>query len=190
MPRSGEEATLTYRGLPYDIVEDLLPNSVGWKQAAQVLLPREENAIGRPITPLHGGHVGLLCTAGLLNGVFGVGDDRHIARWRSVKHVTEFHEEEGDTKIIRRREKWSNELHLLYITGKVMKLTEKAPRKETAMENAHLRMGLLEYERNTEKIASRIRVRVSHYIGEDEDAPPAQRLRERLGCRGDHSRGV
>jgi hypothetical protein len=38
------------------------------------------------------------------------------------------------------------------------------------MENAHLRMGLLEFERNTEKIATRIRVRVSHYIGEDEDA--------------------
>ena len=38
------------------------------------------------------------------------------------------------------------------------------------MENAHLRMGLLEYERHTEKIATRIRVRVSHYIGEDEDA--------------------
>jgi hypothetical protein len=38
------------------------------------------------------------------------------------------------------------------------------------MENAHLRMGLLEFERNTEKIATRVRVRVSHYIGEDEDA--------------------
>lgn len=38
------------------------------------------------------------------------------------------------------------------------------------MENAHLRMGLVEYERYTEKIATRIRVRVSHYIGEDEDA--------------------
>ena len=38
------------------------------------------------------------------------------------------------------------------------------------MENAHLRMGLLEFERNTEKIATRIRVRVSHYIGEDEYA--------------------
>lgn len=38
------------------------------------------------------------------------------------------------------------------------------------MENAHLRMGLLEYERNTERIATRIRVRVSHYIGEEEDA--------------------
>jgi hypothetical protein len=31
-------------------------------------------------------------------------------------------------------------------------------------------MGLLEYERYTEKIAARIRVRVSHYIGEDDVA--------------------
>jgi hypothetical protein len=38
------------------------------------------------------------------------------------------------------------------------------------MENAHLRMGLLEYERYTEKIATRIRVRVSHYIGVDDEA--------------------
>jgi hypothetical protein len=38
------------------------------------------------------------------------------------------------------------------------------------MENAHLRMGLLEYERYTEKIATRIRVRVSHYIGEADRA--------------------
>jgi tRNA1(Val) A37 N6-methylase TrmN6 len=126
MPVSGE-AALIYCGLPYDLIEDLLPHSAAWKQVAQVLLPGEDVAIGRPITPLHGGHVGLLCTAGLLNGVFGQGEERHIARWRSVKHVTEFHEEEGDTKIIRRREKWSNELRLLYVTGKVMKLTESAP---------------------------------------------------------------
>jgi Uncharacterised methyltransferase family (DUF6094) len=76
--RSGE-ATLSYRGLPYNTIEDLLPHSSAWKQAAQVLLPSEDMAIGRPITPLHGGHVGLLCTAGLLNGVFGQGEERHIA---------------------------------------------------------------------------------------------------------------
>jgi hypothetical protein len=124
-----EEATLTYRGLPYNVIEDLLPHSAAWKRAGQILLPSEEIAIGRPITPLHGGHVGLLCTAGLLNGVFGQGEDRHIARWQSVKHVTEFHEEEGDTKIIRRREKWSNELRLLYVTGKAVKLAESAQKK-------------------------------------------------------------
>jgi hypothetical protein len=128
VPQSGE-ATLIYRGLPYNVIEDLLPHSTAWKQAAQVLLPNEDTAIGRPITPLHGGHIGLLCTAGLLNGVFGQGEERHIARWRSVKHVTEFQEEEDDAKIIRRREKWSNELRLLYITGKVMKLTENAPKE-------------------------------------------------------------
>ena len=38
------------------------------------------------------------------------------------------------------------------------------------MQNAHVRMGLLEYERYTEKIATRIRVRVSHYIGKDDEA--------------------
>ena len=38
------------------------------------------------------------------------------------------------------------------------------------MENAHLRMGLLEYERYTERIATRIRVRVSHYIGDADEA--------------------
>jgi hypothetical protein len=128
VPRSGE-ASLSYRGLPYNLIEDLLPRSAARRQAAQVMLPSEDIAIGRPITPLHGGHVGLLCTAGLLNGVFGQGEERHIARWRSVKHVSEFHEEEGDTNIIRRREKWSNELRLLFVAGKVMKLTESAPKE-------------------------------------------------------------
>jgi len=37
------------------------------------------------------------------------------------------------------------------------------------MENAHLRMGLLEFERYTEKIATRIRVRVGHYIGDGDE---------------------
>ena len=87
-------------------------------------MPREDVATGRPITPLHGGHVGLFCTAGLLNGVFGQGDDRHIARWRSVKHVTTFVEEDGDEQIIHHRERWANELRLVYADGRTLKLTE------------------------------------------------------------------
>jgi hypothetical protein len=38
------------------------------------------------------------------------------------------------------------------------------------MQNAHLRLGLLEYHRVTEKTSTRIRVRVSTYIGEDAQA--------------------
>jgi hypothetical protein len=38
------------------------------------------------------------------------------------------------------------------------------------MENAHLRLGLLEYVRVTEKASTRIRLRVDRYIGEDRQA--------------------
>ncbi len=129
VPGSGE-ASLTYRGLPYDLLEDLLPHSQAWRQVAPLLLPNEDVAAGRPITPLHGGHVGLLCTAGLLNGVFGEGEDRHIARWRSVKHVTTFVEQEGDAEIVHHRERWTNELRLVYADGRTLKLTETSAKKE------------------------------------------------------------
>ena len=129
VPPSGE-ASLGYRGLPYDLLEDLLPQSGAWRQTIPFLMPHEDVATGRPITPLHGGHVGLLCTAGLLNGVFGDGDQRHIARWRSVKHVTTFVEEDGDTQIVHHRERWANELRLVYADGRTLKLTETAAKPE------------------------------------------------------------
>jgi hypothetical protein len=69
-------ASVSYRGLPFDTIEDLIPASPAWKQVAPFLLPKEEMASGLPITPLRVGHVGLLCTAGLLNGVFGDGAAR------------------------------------------------------------------------------------------------------------------
>jgi len=122
--------TLIHRGLPLDQIEDEIPQSQAWKQAAPFLLPKEEMASGRPITPLHGGHVGLLCTAGLLNGVFGQGSDRHIARWRSVKHTTVIHEKEENVEITRKRERFSNELSLVYQDGRTLLLTESAKKQE------------------------------------------------------------
>ena len=38
------------------------------------------------------------------------------------------------------------------------------------MQNAHLRLGLLEYHRMTEKTSTRIRLRVDRYVGEEEQA--------------------
>jgi hypothetical protein len=117
-------ASIVYRGLPLDEIEDLIPMSPAWKQVAPFLLPKEEIASGRPITPLHAGHVGLLCTAGLLNGVFGQGADRHMARWRSVKHTTIIKEKEDEVEITRKRERFSNELSLVYQDGRTLVLTE------------------------------------------------------------------
>jgi hypothetical protein len=44
---------LVYRGLPLDQIEDLIVHSSAWKQVEALLLPKEEMAGGRPITPLH-----------------------------------------------------------------------------------------------------------------------------------------
>src|SRR6266705_810775 len=119
-------ATLDYRGLPLDELEDLLANSPAWRQARRVThAPRPEFA-GRPLTSLHQGHVALLCTSGMMNGCFGEGKDRHVAYWESVKVVDRREEEEDGTTIIHERERFSKRLTLLYADGRIALLSEKA----------------------------------------------------------------
>ncbi|HVI08313.1 MAG TPA: DUF6094 domain-containing protein, partial [Candidatus Binatia bacterium] len=79
---SGAAVRMIHRGLPLDELEDLLPKSSAYRQAAAVIFAQQAEVTGRPLTPLHGGHVGLLCTAGMLNGIFGEGESRHIAHWQ------------------------------------------------------------------------------------------------------------
>jgi len=122
---------LTHLGILLDEVEDLLLESAAYRQAGRVLLPKLGHVRGRPLTPLHGGHVGLLCTAGMLNGVFGEGEDRHIAHWRSVKFTDHWEEEEEDgTKILHDRERFSHELTLVFANGKTQVLTHEKKESE------------------------------------------------------------
>jgi hypothetical protein len=118
--------TLKHDGIPLDQVENLLLKSAAYRQLSLSLLHQCEDVRGRPITPLHGGHVGLLCTAGLLDGVFGDGDERHIARWRSTKYVDHWEEEHDDGgKTIHDCERFSQELTLLYANGHTEILTHE-----------------------------------------------------------------
>lgn len=57
VPPSGQ-VQLVYRGLPLDTIEDLLPASAAHRQAGRIVFAPEVRAAGRPLTPLHGGHVG------------------------------------------------------------------------------------------------------------------------------------
>ncbi len=125
VPSSGP-VLLTNAGIPLDEVEDLLLESSAYRQAGRVLLPKLGDVRGRPLTPLHGGHVGLLCTAGMLNGVFGEGESRHIAHWRSVKFTDHWEEQEEDgTRILHDRERFSHELTLVFANGKTQILTHE-----------------------------------------------------------------
>lgn len=125
VPASAAPAELQYRGLPLDEVEDLVLSSAAWSKTRAFLLPAEAGSVGRPITPLHGEHVGLLCIAGLLDGVFGAAEDRHIARWRTVKYVTTFEEKLDGYTEIHKRERFSNELALIYEDGRTLILTDE-----------------------------------------------------------------
>ena len=118
----GAPVRLVHRGLPLDQIEDLLPRSSAYRQASAVLFAQRTDVSGRPLTPLHGGHVGLLCTAGMLNGIFGDGETRHIAHWQSVKLIDKSEEEEDGKTIIREKERFSNELTLVFCTGEITSL--------------------------------------------------------------------
>ena len=116
---SADPGRMVYRGLPLDQIEDLLPKSSAYRQAASILFAEQADISGRPLTPLHGGHVGLLCTAGMLNGTFGEGEARHIAHWQSIKVVDRTEEEEDGATVVREKERFSNELTVVYSTGQI-----------------------------------------------------------------------
>jgi hypothetical protein len=55
-----------------------------------------------------------------LNGIFGCGDQRHIAFWQAVKIVDKTEEEdEKGIVTVREKERFSNELTVVYSTGQV-----------------------------------------------------------------------
>ena len=127
-------ARLEYRGLPLDTIEDLLPTSPAWRQAHRVTHAPTTELVGRPLTPLHKGHLGLLTVSGCLNGCLGEGKDRHVAFWESVK-VVDRTEEESDSGeiVVREKERFSQRLTLLYADGRIALLSEK-PRGNAAEE--------------------------------------------------------
>lgn len=119
-------ARLEYRGLPLDLVEEQVRSSPAWRQAQRVTHAPTTELVGRPLTPLHKGHLGLLTVSGCLNGCLGEGKDRHVAFWESVKLVDRT-EEEADSGgvVIREKERFSQRLTLLYADGRIALLSEK-----------------------------------------------------------------
>lgn len=116
VPASGC-AELTYAGLPLDAIDDLLPTSPAYRQVSQILDPQPVSLKTRPLTPLHKGHIGLLSTAGLLNGIFGSGDRLHVAAWKTKKRVIKTEETDDEKITIREREQFVHELAVAFANG-------------------------------------------------------------------------
>ena len=117
IPESGS-VELVYRGLPLDEIEDLLPRSAAYRQAQRILFGPPKQFSGRPLTPLHAGHVAICAVSGMLDGVFGSGESRHVAAWNAVKVIDRSEEVEEDGTIVRReRERFVNELTPVFASG-------------------------------------------------------------------------
>jgi hypothetical protein len=116
------------RGLTMEVLEDLLPSSRAYRQAGRILFAPEVQVHGRPLTPLHAGHVGILSCSGLLNGVFGTGEARHVACWETGKIVDRFEEtDDQEVTTIRERERFTQRLTLVFANGRTALLSEEDP---------------------------------------------------------------
>ena len=126
VPSGTPTVRLNYRGLPLDAVEDLLTTSRAYRQAGRIVFAPPVHVTGRPLTPLHEGHAGILSCSGLLNGVFGGGALRHVACWQTGKTVDRFEETDDDeVTTIRERERFTQSLTLIYADGRTAELSEE-----------------------------------------------------------------
>ncbi len=126
VPAGPASVRLTYDGLPFDAIEDLLPFSRAYREAVRSVFAPPIQVAGRPLTPLHEGHAGILSCSGLLNGVFGTGPLRHVACWQTSKKID--HIEETDDRgvtTLRDRERFTQSLTLIYADGRVAELLEE-----------------------------------------------------------------
>jgi hypothetical protein len=119
-----EPVSLVYRGIPLDTVEDVLPRSTAYRQAARILFCPPNRAAGRPLTVLHPGHVGIVAVSGMLDGCLGSGDSRHLATWTCVKVVDKIEEVEDGVTTIRERERFTQTLTLAFHDGRTAILTD------------------------------------------------------------------
>ena len=71
---------------------------------------------------------GILSCSGLLNGVFGTGEARHVACWETGKVVDRFEEtDDQEVTTIRERERFTQRLTLVFADGRTAVLSEEDP---------------------------------------------------------------
>jgi len=105
----------------------LLKDSPLVPRLQDLLEPRSLSEVTQPPTRLHVGHLGLLLAAGRLNGVVGLGRERHIVAGKPVKHVVETTEVEtdaegNDQEVQKRLETFRVTIKVMLPSGEIKKL--------------------------------------------------------------------
>jgi len=82
----------------------------------------KENDTGRPLLPLHTGHLGLMLASGYLDGVVGEGQDRHIVRGKVEKITHREQEYKGDILLEKEKESYRVSIKVLKKNGEIITL--------------------------------------------------------------------
>ncbi|MBW1947845.1 MAG: SAM-dependent methyltransferase, partial [Deltaproteobacteria bacterium] len=77
---------------------------------------------GRPLLPLHTGHLGLMLASGYLDGVVGEGQDRHIVRGKVEKITHREQEYKGDILLEKEKESYRVSIKVLKKNGEIITL--------------------------------------------------------------------
>jgi len=99
-----------------------------WGTLGQWLTPPQTELTDNPPLPLHTGHQASLLASGALNGVLGMGEDRHLVRGLVIKETKVEEEEEEDAHgnsvtVSREVESFRIKISAVTAAGKLVELT-------------------------------------------------------------------
>jgi hypothetical protein len=123
-----ENALFERRKVKPEELVSMAERSPLWGRVRDLTEPAVLGAVDQPPTRLHVGHLGLLLSAGRLNGLVGKGPERHIVVGQPVKKVVESEETEYDDKgqatahIERRLETFQVVIKMLTPSGEIRRL--------------------------------------------------------------------
>ncbi len=123
-----EKAVLRLRSIDPEELVRLAATSPLLDRLREAMEPPTFERMGQPPTRLHTGHLGLLLSAGRLNGLVGKGEDRHIVVGKPGKAVIERNEAEEDAEgrtvqVHRRLEIPTVTIKILRPTGEIRTLS-------------------------------------------------------------------
>jgi hypothetical protein len=103
------------------VLEREVKDSPVWKRLKESTR-KDQWKMERPPLPLHTGHLGLLLASGLLDGVIGQGEDRHVVRGKVEKVKTTFEQAKEDCLEERELESFRVSIKILRKDGEIMSL--------------------------------------------------------------------
>jgi len=123
-----QNAIVQVRAAKPDDLVAMAKSSALWTRVKDLVEPVRLDGVGQPPAPLHVGHLGLLLSAGCLNGLVGEGPSRHIVVGKPVKYIVESKElevdgEGGDVEVTKRLETFRVTIKILQPSGELRKLT-------------------------------------------------------------------